>query len=85
MRDLLTRYHPGAHSTSPSLCMSQDVKSYWDVPIYADQQEVRCNIVDPRIVNHKCKIVVTLEIICPWINNRKRKDEKKTLKFGPLH
>ncbi|PFX13882.1 hypothetical protein AWC38_SpisGene21994 [Stylophora pistillata] len=63
---------------------SENVKAYWDVPIYADQQEVRCNRVDARIVNHMCKRVVTLEMSCPWVNNRTRKDEEKTLKYGPL-
>ncbi|PFX15008.1 hypothetical protein AWC38_SpisGene20795 [Stylophora pistillata] len=63
---------------------SENVKAYWDVPIYADQQEVRCNRVDARLVNHMCKRVVTLEMSCPWINNRTRKDEEKTLKYGPL-
>ncbi|PFX28232.1 hypothetical protein AWC38_SpisGene7061 [Stylophora pistillata] len=50
----------------------------------ADQQEVRCNRVDARIVNHMCKRVVTLEMSCPWVNNRTRKDEEKTPKYGPL-
>ena len=63
---------------------SENVKAYWDVPIYADQQEVRCNRVDARIVNHKCKRVVTLEMSYPWVNNRKRKEEEKTFKYGPL-
>ncbi|PFX12000.1 hypothetical protein AWC38_SpisGene24112 [Stylophora pistillata] len=63
---------------------SENVKAYWDVPIYADQQEVRCNRVDARIVNHMCKRVVTLEMSCPWVNNRTRKDEEKTLKYGSL-
>ena len=63
---------------------SENVKAYWDVPIYADQQEVRCSRVDARIVNHKCKRVVTLEMSYPWVNNRRRKDEEKTLKYGPL-
>ena len=40
--------------------------------------------MDARIVNHKCKRVVTLEMSCPWVNNRKRKDEKKALKYRPL-
>ena len=40
---------------------SENVKACWDVPIYADQQEVRFNRVDARIVNHKCKRVVTLK------------------------
>ena len=64
---------------------SENVKAYWDVPIYVDHQELRCNRVDARIVNHKCKRVVTLEeMSCPWVNNRKRKDEEKTLKYGSL-
>ena len=63
---------------------SENVKAYWDVPICADQQEIRCNRVDARIVNHKCKRVVTLEMSYPWVNNRKRKEEEKTLKYGPL-
>ncbi|PFX17604.1 RNA-directed DNA polymerase from mobile element jockey [Stylophora pistillata] len=63
---------------------SENVKAYWDVPIYADQQEVRCNRVDARIVNHMCKRVVTLEMSCPLVNNRTRKDEEKTLKYEPL-
>ena len=60
---------------------SENVKAYWDVPMYANQQEVRCYA---RTVNHKCKRVVTLEMSCPWVNNRKRKDKEKTLKYGPL-
>ncbi|PFX28749.1 hypothetical protein AWC38_SpisGene6490 [Stylophora pistillata] len=63
---------------------SENVKAYRDVPIYADQQEVRCNRVDARIVNHMCQRVVTLEMSCPLVNNRTRKDEEKTLKYGPL-
>ncbi|PFX33306.1 hypothetical protein AWC38_SpisGene1770 [Stylophora pistillata] len=64
---------------------SENVKAYWDVLIYADQQEVTCNRVDARIVNHMCKRVVMQEMSCPWaINNRTRKDEEKTLKYGPL-
>ncbi|PFX11802.1 hypothetical protein AWC38_SpisGene24348 [Stylophora pistillata] len=63
---------------------SENVKAYWDVPTCADQQEVRCNSVDARIVNHMCKRVVTLEISCPWVNTRTIKDEEKTLKYGPL-
>ncbi|PFX11880.1 hypothetical protein AWC38_SpisGene24251 [Stylophora pistillata] len=63
---------------------SESVKAYWDVPIYADQQEASCSSVDARIVNHMCKRVVTLEMSCPWVNTQTRKDEEKTLKYGPL-
>ncbi|PFX17853.1 hypothetical protein AWC38_SpisGene17793 [Stylophora pistillata] len=80
-----TRYHPGTHPTSPKpVYESENVKAYWDFPLYADQQEVRCNRVDARIVNHMRKRVVTLEMSCRWVNNRTRKDEEKTLRYGPL-
>ena len=45
---------------------------------------VRCSRVDARIVDHERKRVVTLEMSCLWINNRQRKDDEKTLKYGPL-
>ena len=35
-------------------------------------------------MNHKSKEVVVLDISCPWIENREKKDEEKTVKFGPL-
>ena len=28
------------------------VEAWWDVPVYADHQEVRANRVDARVVNH---------------------------------
>ena len=33
--------------------------------------------MDARIVNHKSKKVTTLEMSCPWVNNREKK-------YGPL-
>ena len=39
--------------------------------------------MDPCIVNHTCKRV-TLEMSFPWVNNRKRKDEEKTIEYRPL-
>ena len=30
------------------------------------------------------KTVTTIEMSCPWIENRSKKDEEKTLKYGPL-
>ena len=63
---------------------NSEVQVLWDVPVYADYHEVRANRVDARIINHKSKQVLTLEMSCPWIDNRARKDEEKTLKYGPL-
>ena len=62
---------------------SDDVQPYWDVPVFADHEEVRCNRVDARIVNHKTKRIVTLEMSCPWISNREKKNEEKTVKYPP--
>ena len=54
---------------------SDDVQAYWDVTVFADHEEVRCNRVDARMVNHKTKWVITLEMSCPWVNNREIKEE----------
>ena len=63
---------------------SDDVQAYWDVLVFADHEEVRCNRVDARIVNHKTKRVVTPEMSCPWVSNREKKNEEKTVKYAPL-
>ena len=34
---------------------NSEVQVFWDVPVYADYQEVRANRVDARIINHKSK------------------------------
>ena len=60
------------------------MQAYWDVPVFADHEEVRCNRVDARIVNHKTKRIVTLEMSCPWVSNREKKNEEKTVKYAPL-
>ena len=41
--------------------------------------------MDARIVDHQVKTVATLEMSCPWIQNREKKDEEKVLKYGPLY
>ena len=35
-------------------------------------------------MNHKSKEVVVLEMSCPWIYNRGKKDKEKSVKYGPL-
>ena len=37
--------------------------------------------VDTRIVDHRAKTVTTLEMSCPWIQNREKKDKEKVLKY----
>ena len=80
------RCHPGIPGpVKPKpVYENSEVQVFWDVPVYADYQEVRANRVDARIINHKSKQVLTLEMSCPWIDNHAPKDEEKTLKYGPL-
>ena len=71
--------------TQPNqLYQNDQVVAYWDVPVYADHTEVRANRVDARIVDKDRKTVTLLEMSCPWIENRKQKDEEKTHKYAPL-
>ena len=59
-------------------------EAFWDIPIYAEHNEVRANRIDARLVNHERKEVCTIEMSCPWIESRAKKDEEKTLKYGPM-
>ena len=52
--------------------------------MYLCMQEVRANRVDARVVNHESKKVITIEMNCPWISNREKKSEEKTMKYSPL-
>ena len=45
---------------------------------------MRANRVDARIVDHVKKKVLLIEMSCPLIDNRGKKDEEKTAKYGPL-
>ena len=61
------------------------MQAYWDIPVFAKYNEVRVNRVDARIVDNQAKTVTTVEMSCPWIQNRKKKaDEENVLKYGPL-
>lgn len=57
---------------------SDDEQSYWDLLVFAEHEEMRCNRVDARIVNHNSKQIITLKVNCPWVNNiEKKKSEEK--------
>ena len=58
-------------------------EAFWDIPIYAEHNEVRA-LIDTRLVSHERKEVCTIEMSCPWIESRAKKDEEKTLKYGPM-
>ena len=84
-QDLLEEVPPWNSPVMPKpVYKSQQVEGWWDVPVYTDHQEVRANRVDARVVNHVSKKVMTIEMSCPWISNREKKSEEKTMKYGPL-
>ena len=60
------------------------MKALWDVPVYADGIEVRANRINARIVDKEQKRVLAIEMSCPWLDNCKVKEMKKTQKYGPL-
>ena len=56
----------------------------WDIPIYAEHNEVRANRIDARLVSHERKEVCTIiEISYPWIEIRAKKDEERHSSMGP--
>lgn len=61
-----------------------DIQAYWDVPVFADHEEVRCNRVDARIVKNKTKWVITLEMSCLWVKNRDE-EQREDCKVCPLY
>ena len=58
---------------SKSLYESEDVQAFWDIPVFAEYNEVRAKRVDARIADHQAKTVTTLEMSCPWIQDREKK------------
>ena len=42
---------------------------------------MRANLANARIVNHREKIVSTIEMSCPWVENRGKKDGEKAHKY----
>ena len=83
--ELVDTVPPWYSSAEPkALYENEKAKAYWDVPLYAESTEVRCNRIDARLVYKQEKRVVLLEMSCPWISNRDLKDKEKELKYAPL-
>ena len=59
-------------------------EAFWDIPIYTEHNEVRASRLDARLVSNERKGVCLIEMSCPWIESRAKKDEEKTLKNGPM-
>ena len=63
---------------------SPEAQAYWDIPVFAVSEQVRQNRVDARLIDHEKKRVLAVEMSCPWTENREKKQEEKTAKYGPL-
>ena len=63
---------------------NSDAQAYWDVPVFAERNEVTSNRVDASTVNHKSRSIIALEMSCSWVGNRGMKYEEKTVKYGSL-
>ena len=79
-------FHLGTPQCSQkALYESEDVQAYWDIPVFVEYNKGRAKRMHARIVDHQAKTMTTLEMSCPWIQNREKKDEEKVLKYGPLY
>ena len=63
---------------------NEELKALWDVPLFAEQVEVRANRIDAQVIDKVKKEVILIEMSCPWMENRQMKTEEKMLKYGPL-
>ena len=52
--------------------------------MFAEHNHVRSNRVDARVIDHKQKRIYAIEMSCPWIDNRKKKEVEKTTNYAPL-
>ena len=62
--------------------ISEDVQALWDIPTYGENHELQTNRIDAKIVNHKIKQIVVLEMSCLWIEKREKEDKEETVKCG---
>ena len=71
-------YSPVAAKSSYKSPKSQ---AFGDIPLFAaaENNHVQQNRVDARFINHKANVVLAVQMSCPWIDNRSRKKEKKTI------
>lgn len=56
--------------------VSEDVQALRDIPTYGENHELQANRIGAKTVNHKSNKAVVLEMSCPWIENREKKEEK---------
>ena len=40
--------------------------------------------MDAKFIDHEKRKVLAVEMSCPWTENREKKQEERTIKYGPL-
>ena len=63
---------------------NEELKIFWEVPLFAEQAEVRANRIVAQVNDKVKKEVILIEMSCPWMENRQMKTEEKMRKYGPL-
>ena len=63
---------------------NERVVAYWEVPLFANNTNVKANRIDVTVVDKMKKEVQLVEIRCPWVESRGKKTEEKTCKYALL-
>ena len=83
--DLVTSEVPWFSKIQPKpLNENERAITYWDIPLYADNTQVKTNRIDATIVDKENKKVSVRDMSYPWVEDREEKDAENTTKYGPL-
>ena len=61
--------------------------AFWYVPLFADTNQVKANRNDAKVIDKTSKqvrVIIIIEMSCPWLENRESRDFEKTTKYSPL-
>ena len=84
-QSLVSKVPPWHSPVQPKpLYENERAKAFCDLPVYAENAEVKANRIDARVVDKKRKGVAMIEMSCPWMDNRSTKEAEKTTKYGRL-
>ena len=75
------RYSP---AIPKPLYENNNATALWDVPLYAENTDIRANRIDAKIVDENEKKVIVIKMSYPCLENCQLKDLEKTQVYGPL-
>ena len=56
---------------------SPEAQAYWDIPVFAVNEQVRQNRADARFIDQeKRKVLTVAEMSCPWTEKEKRNQRR---------